>query len=161
MGFSTDAVHGGQSADPLTGAVITPIYQTSTYRQDGLGENRGYEYSRTHNPTREAYERNIAVLERGKHGVAFASGLAAIDAVARLFEAGDEIVITDNVYGGTRRLFEQLLIPPVILHAIVGARPDTLEIVDLTFPVTGPSARPVPLVFGTLRLGTQVRDIRK
>jgi cystathionine beta-lyase len=109
MGFSTDAVHGGQEPEPQTGAVITPIFQTSTYKQDGLGKHRGYEYSRTHNPTRAAYERNIAVLEKAKQAVAFASGMAAIDAIARLFKSGDEIIVTDNVYGGTHRLFEQLL----------------------------------------------------
>jgi cystathionine beta-lyase/cystathionine gamma-synthase len=109
MGFSTDAVHGGQEAETSTGAVIPPIFQTSTYRQEGLGRNKGYEYARTHNPTREAYERNIAVLERGKYGVAFSSGMSAIDAVARLFHRNDEIIVTDNVYGGTYRLFQQQL----------------------------------------------------
>ena len=109
MGFATDAVHGGQEPEPQTGAVITPIFQTSTYKQNGIGNHRGYEYSRTHNPTREAYERNVAVLEKAKYAVAFASGMAAIDAVARVFHAGDEIIVTDNVYGGTHRLFEQLL----------------------------------------------------
>ncbi len=109
MGFLTDAVHGGQEAEGVTGAVITPIFQTSTYKQDGLGSHRGFEYGRTHNPTREAYERNVAVLERGKYGVAFASGMAAVDAVARLFVEGDEIVVTNNVYGGTYRLFERML----------------------------------------------------
>ncbi len=109
MGFSTDAVHGGQQAEPVTGAVMTPIFQTSTYKQDGLGKHRGYEYARTQNPTREALERNIAVLERAKHGIAFASGLSAIAAVMHLFKEGDEIVITENVYGGTYRLAEKIL----------------------------------------------------
>jgi cystathionine beta-lyase/cystathionine gamma-synthase len=109
MGFSTDAVHGGQQAEPVTGAVMTPIFQTSTYKQDGLGKHRGYEYARTQNPTREAFERNIAVLERAKHGIAFASGLSAISAVMHLFKEGDEIVITENVYGGTYRLAEKIL----------------------------------------------------
>jgi cystathionine beta-lyase/cystathionine gamma-synthase len=109
MGFSTDAVHGGQSADPTTGAVMTPIFQTSTFKQDGLGRHRGYEYARTQNPTREALERNIAVLERGAHGIAFASGLSAIAAVMHLLKSGDEIVITENVYGGTYRLAETIL----------------------------------------------------
>ena len=86
MGFLTDAVHGGQEPEPRTGAVMTPIFQISTYKQDGLGEHRGYEYGRTHNPTREAFERNIAVLEKGKFGVAFASGLSAIAAIMHLFE---------------------------------------------------------------------------
>ncbi|UCG52500.1 MAG: PLP-dependent transferase [Candidatus Latescibacterota bacterium] len=109
MGFSTDAVHGGQSAEPVTGAVMMPIFQTSTFKQDGLGRHRGYEYARTQNPTREAFERNIAVLEGGAHGVAFASGMSAIAAVMYLFKEGDEIVITENVYGGTYRLAESVL----------------------------------------------------
>lgn len=109
MGFSTDAVHGGQEAEPVTGAIMTPIFQTSTYKQDGLGRHRGYEYSRTNNPTRAALERNIAVLEKAKHGVAFASGMSAISAVMHLFDEGDEIVVTENVYGGTYRLAEKVL----------------------------------------------------
>jgi cystathionine beta-lyase/cystathionine gamma-synthase len=109
MGFSTDAVHGGQEAETSTGAVIPPIFQTSTYRQEALGRNKGYEYARTHNPTRETYERNIAVLERGRHAVAFSSGMSAIDAVARLCQKDDEILVTDNVYGGTYRLFQYQL----------------------------------------------------
>jgi cystathionine beta-lyase/cystathionine gamma-synthase len=109
MGFSTDAIHGGQSSEAVTGAVITPIFQTSTYQQDGLGEHRGYEYARTQNPTREAYERNIAVLEKGKFGIAYASGMSAITAVMHLFKAGDEIIISDNVYGGTHRVAEMVL----------------------------------------------------
>jgi cystathionine gamma-lyase len=106
MGFSTDAIHAGQIPDPTTGAVITPIYQTSTYVQDELGKNKGYEYARTHNFTREALEKNIAVLEKGKYGIAFASGLAATHALMSLVKAGDHIVISNNVYGGTYRLYE-------------------------------------------------------
>ncbi len=109
MGFSTDAVHGGQEAEPVTGAIMTPIFQTSTYKQDGLGRHKGYEYSRTHNPTRAALEKNIAVLEKANFGVAFASGMSAISAVMHLFDEGDEIVITENVYGGTYRLAERVL----------------------------------------------------
>lgn len=109
MGFSTDAVHGGQEAEPVTGAVMTPIFQTSTYKQDGLGKHRGYEYARTQNPTRGALERNIAVLEKAEHGVAFSSGMSAISAVMHLCKEGDEIVITENVYGGTYRLAERIL----------------------------------------------------
>jgi cystathionine beta-lyase/cystathionine gamma-synthase len=108
MGFSTDAVHGGQESEKLTGAVITPIYQTSTYEQDGLGEHRGYEYARTQNPTREALERNVAVLERGAHGIAFASGMAATSSLFLMFDEGDEIVISDNTYGGTYRVAEMV-----------------------------------------------------
>jgi cystathionine gamma-lyase len=109
MGFSTDCIHAGQSPDEKTGAVITPIFQTSTYRQDGIGKHRGYEYARTANPTREALERNVAALEKGKHGIAYSSGMAAIDTVLRLFGPGDEVVVTHNVYGGTYRLFEMVL----------------------------------------------------
>ena len=109
MGFSTDAIHGGQSPEPVSGAVITPIFQTSTYKQDGIGKHRGYEYARTQNPTREALERNIAVLEKGEFGIAFSSGMAAIDSLLKLFSPGDEIIVTHNVYGGTYRLFSQVL----------------------------------------------------
>ena len=107
-GFATRAVHAGQVVDPLAGAVMTPIYQTSTYVQEGLGRHRGYEYARTQNPTREALERNVASLEGGAHGFAFGSGLAALDAVLKLLRAGDHVVCGDNVYGGTQRLMEQI-----------------------------------------------------
>ncbi len=106
MGFSTDAIHAGQIPDPTTGAVITPIYQTSTYAQHELGKSTGFEYARTHNFTRQALEKNIAVLEKGKFGIAFASGLAATHALMSLVKAGDHIVISNNVYGGTYRLYE-------------------------------------------------------
>jgi len=101
--FGTRAVHAGQAPDPLAGAVMTPIYQTSTYIQDGLGRNKGYEYARTRNPTREALERNVAALEGGRHGFAFGSGLAAVDTVLKLLSAGDHVVCGENVYGGTHR----------------------------------------------------------
>jgi len=106
MGFSTDAIHAGQIPDPTTGAVITPIYQTSTYAQYELGKSTGYEYGRTHNFTRQALEKNIATLEKGKYGIAFASGLAATHALMSLVKAGDHIIISNNVYGGTYRLYE-------------------------------------------------------
>lgn len=101
--FSTRAVHAGIAPDPLAGAVMPPIYQTSTYVQDGLGRHKGYEYARTRNPTREALERNVAALEGGRHGFAFGSGLAAVDAVLKLLSAGDHVVCGENVYGGTHR----------------------------------------------------------
>src|SRR5213595_3119627 len=101
--FGTLAVHAGQTPDPLAGAVMAPIYQTSTYVQQGLGKHKGYEYARTSNPTREALERNIAALEGGRHGFAFASGLAAVDAVLKLLSQGDHVVSGENVYGGTHR----------------------------------------------------------
>jgi cystathionine beta-lyase/cystathionine gamma-synthase len=101
--FGTRAVHAGIAPDPLAGAVMPPIYQTSTYIQDGLGRHKGYEYARTRNPTREALERNVAALEGGRHGFAFGSGLAAVDAVLKLLSAGDHVVCGENVYGGTHR----------------------------------------------------------
>jgi cystathionine gamma-lyase len=101
--FATRAVHAGHLADPLAGAVMPPIYQTATYVQEALGRHKGYEYARTQNPTREALERNIAALEGGRHGFAFASGLAAVDAVLKLLSKGDHVVCGENVYGGTHR----------------------------------------------------------
>src|SRR5881397_1466645 len=101
--FGTRAVHAGQVPDPLAGAVMTPIYQTSTYVQEALRRNKGYEYARTRNPTREALERNVAALEGGHHGFAFGSGLAALDAVLKLLSAGDHVVSGENVYGGSHR----------------------------------------------------------
>ncbi|HZG54794.1 MAG TPA: cystathionine gamma-synthase [Pyrinomonadaceae bacterium] len=109
MGFQTTAIHAGQEPDPTTGAVSVPIYQTSTYAQDGLGKHKGFEYARTQNPTRLALERNIAALEGARFGYAFASGMAAIDATLRLVRAGDHVVVSDNTYGGTYRLFSRVL----------------------------------------------------
>lgn len=109
MGFSTDAIHAGQEPDPATGAIIVPIYQTSTFVQEELGKHKGYEYARTANPTRTALERNLATLEGGRFGYAFASGMAAINALLTLFKAGDHIVAGHNLYGGTFRLFERVL----------------------------------------------------
>src|ERR687893_1307818 len=110
MGFATTAIHAGNEPDPATGSVSVPIYQTSTYAQDGLGRPRqGLEYARTQNPTRSAVERNIAALEGAKYGYAFASGMAAIDAVLRLVKAGEHVVVSDNTYGGTYRLFSRVL----------------------------------------------------
>jgi cystathionine gamma-lyase len=107
-GFATRSVHAGQVSEPLSGAVMTPIYQTSTYVQDGLGRHRGYEYARTQNPTREALERNVASLEGGTYGFAFGSGLAALDTVLKLLKSGDHVVCGENVYGGTHRLMERV-----------------------------------------------------
>lgn len=111
MGIGTDAVHAGQQPDPTTGAIMVPIYQTSTYVQEGLGQHKGFEYARTHNPTREAWERCIAVLEGGAHGLAFASGLAAIHAIGQLLAPGDHVIVSDDMYGGTYRLFERVFRP--------------------------------------------------
>ena len=107
--FSTICIHAGQEPDPSTGAIITPIYQTSTYVQEAVGRHKGFEYARTQNPTRLALENNIAAIEGGKAAYAFASGMAAIDTITTLLEAGDHVVVTDNTYGGTYRLFEQVL----------------------------------------------------
>jgi cystathionine gamma-lyase/cystathionine beta-lyase/cystathionine gamma-lyase/homocysteine desulfhydrase len=109
MGFQTTAIHAGQEPDATTGAVSVPIYQTSTYAQEGLGKHKGFEYARTQNPTRLALEQNIAALEGARFGYAFASGMAAIDATLRLVRAGDHVVVSDNTYGGTYRLFSRVL----------------------------------------------------
>lgn len=106
--FGTLAIHAGQRPDPTTGAIMTPVYQTSTYVQPELGRHLGYEYARTHNLTREALEKNVAALEGGAHGLAFASGLAATDTVIKLFSAGDHVVSGEGVYGGTYRLFARV-----------------------------------------------------
>ena len=108
MKFNTKAIHGGQILDPAYGSVMTPIYQTSTYAQTSPGKHKGYEYSRTHNPTRTNFERSIASLENGNHGLAFASGLAAIDAIIKTLNPGDEIISTNDLYGGSYRLFKQI-----------------------------------------------------
>lgn len=106
--FETLAIHAGQSPDPTTGAVMTPVYLTSTYAQAGPGEHKGFEYSRTRNPTRDALEGCLAALEGARHGLAFASGLAASDAILHLLEAGDHVVCSDDVYGGTFRLIDKV-----------------------------------------------------
>src|SRR5688572_27737890 len=109
MGFSTIAIHAGNEPDSATGAVSVPIYQTSTYAQEGLGKHKGYEYARTQNPTRLALEKNIAALENARFGFAFASGMSATDATLKLVKAGDHVVLGDNTYGGTFRLFNKIL----------------------------------------------------
>jgi cystathionine beta-lyase/cystathionine gamma-synthase len=107
--FDTICIHAGQAPDPSTGAIITPIYQTSTYVQEAVGKHKGYEYARTQNPTRAALEANIAALENGKAGFGFASGMAATGAIMTLLQSGDHVIVTDNTYGGTYRLFERVL----------------------------------------------------
>ncbi|HEX3557847.1 MAG TPA: cystathionine gamma-synthase [Pyrinomonadaceae bacterium] len=109
MGFATTAIHAGNEPDSATGAVTVPIYQTSTYAQEGLGKHKGFEYARTQNPTRLAVEQNIAALEGARFGYAFASGMAAIDATLRLVKSGEHVVVSDNTYGGTFRLFSRVL----------------------------------------------------
>ena len=108
MKFGTKAIHAGVEPDPATGAIMTPIYQTSTYVQTAPGEHKGYEYSRTHNPTRTALQNALAALENGKHGLCFSSGMASIDAMVKLLQPGDEVVSTNDLYGGTYRLFTKV-----------------------------------------------------
>ena len=108
MKFGTKAIHAGVEPDPSTGAIMTPIYQTSTYAQESPGKHKGFEYSRTHNPTRKALESNLAALENGKHGLCFSSGLGAMDTMLKLFKAGDEIISTNDLYGGSYRLFRRV-----------------------------------------------------
>ncbi len=121
-GFSTDAIHAGNEPDPTTGAVSVPIYQTSTYVQPELGRHKGYEYARTANPTRRALEENLAVLERGAAARCFASGMAAISAVATFAKAGDHVVVSDNTYGGTFRLYSRILAHMGVAFSFVDTR---------------------------------------
>ena len=123
-GFSTRAVHGGQQPDPSTGAVMTPVYLTSTYVQEAPGVHKGYEYSRTQNPTREALQGNVAAIEDGTDGIAFASGLAATHAVLSLLSAGDRVILGHDVYGGTFRLLDQVM-------TRFGLRFDVVDTTDL------------------------------
>lgn len=106
--FGTKAIHGGLTPDPATGAIMTPIYQTSTFVQEGIGNHKGYEYSRTLNPTRHALEKNLAAIENGKFAACFGSGLAAIDCLIKMFQPGDEIISTNDLYGGSYRLFKTI-----------------------------------------------------
>lgn len=108
-GMATRAIHAGQRPDPVSGAIMTPLYLTSTYVQESIGVNKGYEYARGKNPTRQALERNVAILEGGTHGFAFGSGMGCLDSIMKLFRAGDHIVCQENVYGGTFRLFDRIL----------------------------------------------------
>ncbi len=133
--FATRAVHAGQVPDPLAGAVMTPIYQTSTYVQEGLGRHKGYEYARTRNPTREALERNVAALEGGRHGFAFGSGLAAVDAVLKLLSEGDHVVCGENVYGGTHRQMTHIWARLGLRFTFVDAA-DSDQIADAVTPRT-------------------------
>lgn len=119
MQFSTKAVHAGVEPDPSTGAIMTPIFQTSTYVQSAPGHHKGYEYSRTHNPTRTALQNALAALENGKHGLCFASGMASIDAVVKLMKPGDEVVSTSDLYGGSYRLFTKIFAPYGIKFSFV------------------------------------------
>ena len=108
LNFETLTVHAGVEPEPVTGAVMTPIFQTSTYAQDGVGQHKGFEYSRTDNPTRSALQTSMAALEGGQYALAFSSGMAAIDTLIRLMNPGDHIICGDDVYGGTFRLFDKI-----------------------------------------------------
>ncbi|MDB4879268.1 MAG: Cys/Met metabolism pyridoxal-phosphate-dependent protein [Gemmatimonadetes bacterium] len=134
-GFATRAIHAGQRPEPLAGAIMTPIYQTSTYVQEGLGENKGYEYARGKNPTREALERNVAALENGRHGFAFGSGMGCMTSIMMLFRSGDHIVCGENVYGGTFRLFDKILQGLGMTFTYVDTR-DPQRIADAMTPAT-------------------------
>jgi cystathionine beta-lyase/cystathionine gamma-synthase len=134
-GFGTQAIHAGQRPEPLAGAIMTPVYFTSTYVQDALGEHKGYEYARGKNPTREALERNVAILEGGTHGFAFASGVGATDTIMKLLKAGDHVVCGENVYGGTFRLFDRVLSSFGLSFSFVDTR-DPQKISDAVTPAT-------------------------
>ena len=128
MGFRTDAIHAGQEPDPSTGAVTIPIYQTSTYVQEALGRHKGFEYARTQNPTRLALEKNMAALENGAAAYAFASGMAAETAVTQLLlKQGDHAICSDNVYGGTFRLFDKIVKHYGVEFTYVTPDPSQLE----------------------------------
>ena len=128
MKFATKAIHAGVHPDPATGAIMTPIYQTSTYVQDGVGNHKGYEYSRTQNPTRHALEKNIAAIENGKHGACFGSGLAAIDCVIKMLNPGDEIISTNDLYGGSYRIFNTIFAKyGLIFHFVDMQDPSAVE----------------------------------
>ena len=134
-GLGTRAIHAGQRPEPLAGAIMTPVYLTSTYVQEGLGKNKGFEYARSRNPTRDALERNVAALEDGRHGFAFASGTACVDSIMKLFQSGDHIICGQNVYGGTFRLFDKLLQKLGLRFTYVDTR-DAQRIADACTPRT-------------------------
>ena len=134
-GFATRAIHAGQRPEPLAGAIMTPVYLTSTYVQEGLGQNKGYEYARGKNPTREALERNVAALEGGRHGFAFGSGMGCVTSMMMLFKAGDHIVCSENMYGGVFRLFDKLLGNYGLTFSWVDTR-DPQRIADAMTPKT-------------------------
>ncbi len=133
--FGTRAIHAGQRPDLLSGAIMPPIYQTSTYVQEGMGRHKGYEYARGKNPTREALERNVASLEGGRHGFAFASGMACLDSLMKLFRAGDHIVCGESAYGGTFRLFDKILRHYGLTFTFLDTR-DSQRVADACTPQT-------------------------
>jgi cystathionine beta-lyase/cystathionine gamma-synthase len=133
--FGTRAIHAGQRPEVMSGAIMTPIYTTSTYVQDGLGKNKGYEYARGKNPTREALERNVAALEGGTHGFAFSSGMGCTDSIMKLFKSGDHIVCGESMYGGTFRLFDKILKNFGLSFSYVDSR-DPQRVADACRPTT-------------------------
>jgi cystathionine beta-lyase/cystathionine gamma-synthase len=133
--FGTRAIHAGQRPDPLSGAIMPPVYQTSTYVQEGMGRHKGYEYARGKNPTREALERNVAALEGGRHGFAFASGMACLDSIMKLFRAGDHILCGESAYGGTFRLFDKILRHYGLTFTFLDTR-DPQRVADACTPAT-------------------------
>ncbi len=147
--FSTICIHAGQTPDPGTGAIITPIFQTSTYVQDAVGQHKGYEYARTQNPTRSAVEANLAAIEGGKAAFAYASGMSAINAIVSRLSSGDHVIVTDNTYGGTFRLFDKVMtrfgltfsfVDTSNLDAVAGAFTDRTKLVFIETP-TNPVLR--------------------
>ena len=133
--FGTRAIHAGQRPDPTSGAIMTPVYLTSTYVHDALGEHKGYEYARGRNPTREALERNVAALEGGRHGFAFSSGMGCLDTLMKLLSSGDHVVCSDNVYGGSYRLFDKVLTRFGLRFTYVDTR-DPQKVADAMTPET-------------------------
>jgi cystathionine beta-lyase/cystathionine gamma-synthase len=133
--FSTRAIHAGQSPDPLSGAIMPPIYQTSTYVHDAFGKHKGYEYARGRNPTREALERNVAALEGGRHGFAFSSGMGCVDSLIKLFKGGDHIVCGEDAYGGIFRLFDRIISNFGVSFTFVDTR-DPNRVADAMTPKT-------------------------
>jgi cystathionine gamma-lyase len=133
--FGTRAIHAGQRPDPLSGAIMPPVYQTSTYVQEGMGRHKGYEYARGKNPTREALERNVAALEGGHHGFAFASGMACLDSIMKLFRADDHILCGESAYGGTFRLFDRILKNYGLRFTFLDTR-DPQRVADACTPTT-------------------------
>ena len=132
FGLATRAVHAGQEPEPLAGAVTLPIFQTSTYVQEAIGKNKGFDYARTINPTRQALERNVASLEGGRHGFAFSSGMGAIHTILTLLSSGDHVVCGENVYGGTHRLMDKILTRLGLTFSFV----DTREIENVERAIT-------------------------
>src|SRR5256885_10445364 len=134
-GFGTRAIHAGQRPEPLAGAIMTPVSLTATYVQEGLGQNKGCEYARGKNPSREAFERNVAALENGRHGFAFASGMGCLDSIMKLFRSGDHVICAENVYGGTFRLFDRILQHFGLAFTYVDTR-DAQRVADAVRPTT-------------------------